>query len=143
MLAGGPALAKGDRQNMTGKQEQGMEHCPSAVPGAKTTVNDVPGGVVVIVRAPDDQVAQQHIRTRVQYQLDAQAGPMRGALEHTGMGTGSGRYGFCPGMIENTKLEVEWLADGAKMTVRADKAEDVSRLQAATHKRARALAQQR
>jgi hypothetical protein len=141
LLSATPALAKNDRENMTGKKELGMERCPSAVPGAKTTVTDVPGGVVVTVRAPHDGVAQAEIHSRVQFQMDAQAEPTRGAIEHTGMGTGSGRYGFCPGMIEHTTLDVQWLADGAKMTVRADKPEDAAQLQSTTRQRARALAQ--
>lgn len=139
LLAAMPAFAKGDRENMTGKKELAMERCPSAVPGAKTNVKELPGGVVVIVRAPDDPVAQAEIRNRVQFQLSAQADPTRGALEHTGMGTGSGRYGFCPGMVENTTLDVEWLADGAKMTVMADRPEDVARLRETTRQRAQAL----
>jgi hypothetical protein len=77
----------------------------------------------------------------VEFQKTAQAEPTRGALEHTGMGTGSGRFGFCPGMIEHTSLDVHWLADGAKMTVRADNPEDAAQLQKTTHQRARALSQ--
>jgi hypothetical protein len=139
-LVAGPALAKSGGENMTGNKELGMERCPSAVPGSSTTVSDVPGGVAVTVRAPRDPIAQAQIRERVQFQLEAQADPTRGSIEHTGMGTGSGRYGFCPGMIAETSLAVEWLADGAKMTVTANKAEEAARLQATTHKRAQALA---
>lgn len=81
-------------EDMSGRRELVMSHCPSAVEGATTRVTDITDGVVITVRAPRDPVA----------------------------------------------LHVEWLADGAKMTIRADRAEDVTRLQSTTHKRARALA---
>ena len=143
LLAAAPALAKSGDANMSGKRELAMEHCPSAVPGAKTTVSDVPGGVAVTVRAPHDGVAQAEIHDRVQYQLRAkgQAAPARGTIEHTGMGTGSGRFGFCPGMVTHATREVQWLPDGAKLTVRAEQPADAARLQATTRQRAQALSQ--
>ncbi len=134
-----PAIARSD-DDMTGQKELQMERCPSAVPGATTRVTDIDGGVVVLVGAPLDPIAQQEIRRRVQSQLELADRPERGSIEHTGLGTGSGRYGFCPGMLERTTIHVEWTTDGAKMTIRADRARDVARLQASTHKRARALA---
>jgi hypothetical protein len=127
-------------ENMSGQRELIMSHCPSAVEGATTRVSDIAEGVIVTVRAPHDPIAQQEIRRRVQFQLEIVDQPERGAIEHTGLGTGSGRYGFCPGMLQQTSLDVEWLSDGAKMTIRADRAEDVPRLQSTTRKRARALA---
>jgi hypothetical protein len=137
VAAGGIAFADED---MSGRRELAMEHCPSAVDGAITRVADLVDGVEVTVRAPHDPVAQQEIRRRVQYQLEIVDQPERGAIEHTGLGTGSGRFGFCPGMVEHTSLDVEWTTDGARMIIRADHAEDVPRLQKTTHKRARALA---
>ncbi len=117
-----------------------MEHCPSAVPHARTEVRDIPGGVELTVRAPDDAFAQQEIRRRVQFQMQISEQPERGSIEHTGMGTGSGDLGFCPGMNAGTSLEVSWLGDGATLTIKADKPGDVKRLQKSTHKRAKALA---
>lgn len=125
-------------ENMTGKRELGMDRCPSAVPGASTRVTDIPSGVVVTVTAKDP-LGQQEIRRRVQIQLEVNAQTERGAIEHTGLGTGSGRFGFCPGMGERTSLRVEWTTDGAVMTIHPDRAQDVKRLQSVTHKRARWL----
>ena len=55
-----------------------------------------------------------------------------------GLGTGSGRYGHCPGMVQGTDVFVEQLDNGAKITVRAD-APDVARLQKSTQARVKAL----
>lgn len=134
------AFADRGDEDMTGQRELQMARCPSAVPGSTTRVSDIERGVVVTVRASGDPIAQQEIRRRVQAQLELVDQPERGAIEHTGLGTGSGRYGFCPGMLEHTSLDVEWIADGAKMIIRADRAQDVSRLQSAARRRARALA---
>lgn len=127
---------RGD-ENMTGRKELEMQHCPSAVPGAITRVTDIDRGVVVRVSAPLDPIAQQEIRRRVQYQLEIADQVERGAIEHTGVGTGSGRFGYCPGMLQHTSLDVEWTADGAKMVVRTDEVTNVRWLQTTTHKRAR------
>ena len=142
LLAGALSAARADRgdENMTGRRELQMASCPSAVAGAVTRVTDVADGVVVAVRAPLDPVAQLEIRRRVQKQLELVDRLERGAIEHTGLGTGSGRYGFCPGMLEHTSMAVQWTGDGAIMTVRPDRAEDVRRLQSTTHRRARWLA---
>ena len=141
LIAGGPAaLADRGNENMTGKRELQLARCPSAVSGAVTRVTDIDRGVIVSVRAPLDPIAQAEIRRRVQVQLELVDQPERGAIEHTGLGTGSGRYGYCPGMLEHTSIDVEWTSDGATLTIRADRAEDVAHLQATTHKRARALA---
>jgi hypothetical protein len=134
------AFADEGSTDMTGKKELAMQHCPSTVPGATTKVSDIADGVVVTVQAANDLLAQQEIRQRAQYQLEIGDAPERSAIEHTGLGTGSGKYGFCPGMTAGTTLEIKWLPDGATMTIRADKPEDVKRLQKSTHKRARALA---
>jgi hypothetical protein len=137
------AFADDGARDMTGRKELAMQQCPSAVWNATTKVSDIPDGVTVTVSAADDLLAQQEIRRRVQFQIEIADLPERSAIEHTGLGTGSGRYGFCPGMMAGTSLAVKWLPNGAIMTIRADKAEDVARLQKSTHKRARALAAKR
>jgi hypothetical protein len=67
----------------------------------------------------------------------------RGAIEHTGGGTGSGKYGFCPGMIEGTRVAVDELPDGARLTVRAASEPQVRSLQKMTHERLRQLSAKR
>jgi hypothetical protein len=140
LLLAPSAFADEGALDMTGKKELAMQHCPSTVPGATTKVSDIADGVVVTVQAPNDLIAQQEIRSRAQFQLEIIDAPERSAIEHTGLGTGSGKYGYCPGMTAGTSLEIKWLPDGAILTVHADKADDVKRLQKSTHKRAKALA---
>jgi hypothetical protein len=141
MLAAAAPLAADERSSdMTGKKELAMQHCPSAVPGAITKVSDIADGVEVTVVAPNDKLAQEDIRGRAQYQLEIVDQPERSAIEHTGFGTGSGKYGFCPGMMSDTSIALRWLPDGVVMTVRADRSGGVAELQKSTHKRARLLA---
>ncbi len=141
MLAAVPAFADPPRgSDMTGKKELRMANCPAAVAGASTDVANLPNGVIVTVRAPDDPIAAEEIRRRVRFQLEIVDQPERGAIEHTGVGTGSGRYGHCPGMLEETKFDVQWLSDGARMFVRADGPAEIARLQKSTRKRVAALA---
>ena len=137
-----PLAARADRgdENMTGQRELQMASCPSAVAGAVTRVTDLRDGVVVAVHAPLDVTAQLEIKRRVQKQLELVDRLERGAIEHTGLGTGSGRYGFCPGMLEHTSMSVQWTTDGAIMTIKPDRAGDVRHLQSITHRRARWLA---
>ena len=125
-------------ENMTGKRELGMENCPSAVQGAVTRVTNTKEGVVVTVTAKDAR-GEREVRRRAQIQEEVSAQPARGAIEHTGTGTGSGRYGFCPGAMRNTRLEARDVPGGSQMTVRAAQASDVTKLQQRSHERAEAL----
>jgi hypothetical protein len=140
LLGTAPLHADERSLDMSGKKELGMQHCPSAVSGATTRVSDIAAGVEVTVQAPRDLIAQQEIRRRAQYQLEVVDQPERSAIEHTGLGTGSGKYGYCPGILVGTSLAIRWLPDGVVMTIRADRPGDVRALQKSTHRRARALA---
>jgi hypothetical protein len=139
-----PAAARANDagDDMTGRRELVMAHCPSAVPGSVTQVSDIDGGVAVTVRAAGDAVALAEIRRRVQFQLEIADRPERGAIEHTGLGTGSGRFGFCPGLVAHTSLAVDWTPDGARMLIRAERPADVPHLRASTRKRAHFLYRQ-
>jgi TusA-related sulfurtransferase len=136
------AGAKDTTEDMTGKKERQMAHCPSAVPDAKTTVEDTKSGVILTVTA-EDPSASERIRVRAHDQERIGLLPGRGALEHTGGGTGSGKYGFCPGMIEGTRVAVDDLPDGARLTVRAASEPEVRSLQKLTRERLRQLSAKR
>jgi hypothetical protein len=125
-------------QNMTGKKEESMANCPSAVAGAVTRVVDTPDGVELYVtaRRPD---AQREIQQRATRQAEIAIDAARGSMEHTGLGTGSGRYGYCPGMLQQTTVAAFDLPDGARLVVKPFRVEDVPALQKITHERARAL----
>lgn len=138
LLLAGCASTKTKAEDMTGKKEQSMANCPSAAPGAHTTVANIPDGVQLTVTAPDP-TQQQEIRRRAQKQLAVGMHEQRGALEHTGQGTGSGKFGYCPGMIQDTVVSVDELPDGARITVRANQPSGIPRLQKDTAQRAEAL----
>lgn len=143
LVCAAPAVAKDKGaagENMTGQREHAMANCPSAVQGANTTVVNRKDGVDVLVTARDP-AAQQEIRRRARVQQKVAWQPERGAIEHTGGGTGSGKFGYCPGLIQNTKLEIADTSDGARLTVHAASKEDVPRLQRQTRARAAALKQ--
>jgi TusA-related sulfurtransferase len=143
LLAGGVASAKNPTtEDMTGKKEHDMLNCPSAVPNAKTTVQDLKDGVVVTVVA-SDSAARHEIQRRAQKQEQVAMQSARGSLEHTGAGTGSGKFGFCPGMIQGTRVAVDELPDGARLTVRAAGEPETQSLQRMTRERVRELSSKR
>lgn len=127
---------------MTGKKERQMAHCPSAVAKSTTTVRDTKSGVIVTVTAVDS-AAREEVRRRAHMQETVAMQPDRGAIEHTGGGTGSGKYGFCPGMIEGTRVAVDDLPDGVRLTVRAASQSEVRSLQKTTRERLRQLSAKR
>ena len=133
-----PALAREQTENMTGARERQMANCPSAVPGASTRVINRGDGVAVVVTS-DDPTAQQEIRRRARVQQKVAMQPERGAMEHTGTGTGSGKFGYCPGLVQNTRVQIEERPDGARLMVHAASSEGVRALQQQAHARAAAL----
>jgi TusA-related sulfurtransferase len=138
LLAPTLAAAKDAAPDMTGKQEHRMANCPSAVPSSATSIIDAKDGVILTVTSADT-TAVQEIQRRADMQANVAAQPARGALEHTGAGTGSGQLGFCPGMEQGSLVKVEDLGNGARIVVRAEKATDVAQLQTSTRARLRRL----
>ncbi|HEX6835864.1 MAG TPA: hypothetical protein VF334_04790 [Polyangia bacterium] len=125
--------------DMTGKRELAMLHCPSSAPGATTVVRDTRDGVELDVTAPDP-FGRHEIRRRADVQKNvASARRTRGHDEHTGQGTGSGRYGYCPGIMQSTTVTVVDIAGGVRLSVRAATPEAIAELQRTTHARAARL----
>lgn len=138
LLAPTLASAKQTNPDMTGKQERQMANCPSAVPRATTSIANRESGVVLTVTS-NDAAAIKEIQRRAQRQAHIAAQPARGALEHTGAGTGSGQFGFCPGMQEGSRVKVADLANGARIEVRAEPGTEVDHLRTSTRARLRRL----
>jgi hypothetical protein len=132
------AWAEPSGVNMSGLKEQSMARCPSAVEGARTEVIDLADGVEVWVTA-DDPRAEGEIRRRADLQADASKLGLHGPREHTGLSTGSGRFGFCPGVVQQTRLTAADVPGGTRMTIKPFDPRRVSTLQRITHERARAL----
>ena len=142
-LFSGVAAAKGTTsEDRTGLKEHQMANCPSAVAGATTIVENTKSGVIVTVTSDDDKKSDE-IQRRAHVQQNVALQNARGALERTGGGTGSGKYGYCPGLIQGTTVAVDDLPDGARMTVRAASPNEVQSLQQMTRARLRDLAAKR
>jgi hypothetical protein len=142
LLAAPLALGRAPEQlNMTGKREQAMQQCPSAVQGAQTKAVDTADGVELNITARKE-TTRQEVRKRAHRQEEISMQGERGALEHTGQGTGSGRFGFCPGMSEDTRVQAIDTSDGVQILVRANSPESIKRLQDATHQRLTAMRKQ-
>jgi hypothetical protein len=142
-VLGSVALAKNtsiSAEDMTGHKERQMANCPSAVPGAKTAIDDRKDGVAVTVTAPPgDDAARDQIRRRAHKQLEVGMQPERGSIEHTGHGTGSGKFGYCPGLVQGTRVAVDDVPGGARLIVRATSEPQVQALQQMTRARLRRL----
>ncbi|MDX2091728.1 MAG: hypothetical protein SFX73_27960 [Kofleriaceae bacterium] len=122
--------------NMSGAKPRDMANCPSAVPGARTTVEMIPDGVVVTVTS-NDAAAQQEILKRVE--LQAQAAQVPPGAPHSGKHGGPARVGFCPSVHDDTTIDVEKVDGGAQMTVKPVSKRHVGELQASTKARAARL----
>jgi hypothetical protein len=92
-----------------------MAHCPSTVTGAKTEIQDAPGGISLVVTAADEQ-ATKEIRARSAF-LASSAQNDVNSIGHNGSGEGGGIFGRCPIVMRNTKVEVTDVNGGSKLVV--------------------------
>ncbi len=101
-----------------------MAHCPSAVDGAKTVINDVDGGVELTITAPAAP-ATGEIRSRTKLLADAvKVSAIDGGKTHNGSGEGGGVFGRCPIVLKNTVFGASDVEGGTKVTlVPSDKGE--------------------
>jgi hypothetical protein len=123
--------------NMTGERPRNMANCPSTVPGASTTVEMIPDGVVVTVTG-NDAAAQQEIMKRAELHARAAENPPGGPA-HTGKHGGPARIGFCPSVFDDTTIDLAKVEGGVQMTVKPVSKKHVAELQASTKARAARL----
>ena len=110
-----------------------MAHCPDAVPGAKTAISDVAGGVQLTVTATDAAAAAD-VRARIQALLDAQK-TQTGSVRHSGNGEGGGLLGRCPVVLKDTTVTAATVDSGSKITVLAKNPTEVDWLRRETRDR--------
>ncbi len=110
-----------------------MAHCPDAVPGAKTAISDVAGGVQLIVTATN-ATATADLRARLQALLDAQK-TQSGNVRHSGNGEGGGLLGRCPVVLKNTTVTAADVDTGSKITVLSKDPDEVDWLRRETRDR--------
>ena len=92
-----------------------MAHCPSTVTGAKTEIQDVPGGIALVVTAADEQ-ATKEIRARASFLASSAQNDVT-STGHNGSGEGGGIFGRCPVVMRNTKVDVSEVSGGSKLVV--------------------------
>lgn len=113
-----------------------MQHCPSAVEGAKTVVKDTKEGVIVTVTGTGDGVKE--IRARAKHTAEVAKLVESPKVEHNSEGKGGGGLGHCPVVVEgDTTVEVKDVEGGSEITVKAKK--DPAALQKEAKARAAAL----
>jgi hypothetical protein len=115
-----------------------MRNCPSAVASARTTATRTPSGVDIAITS-DEPTARAKIVTLTRFHASLHDS-LPGLGAHTGLHGGPGNIGFCPIIHASTRVTFEPTDDGVRVHVVAISPADVSKLQAATAARDRALA---
>ena len=110
-----------------------MQHCPTAVAGAKTEIKDNKDSVDVVVTATDAAKTEE-IRKRAKHMVEAaKADPT--SVAHNGEGHGGGGLGLCEIVLKDTMVAAEDVDGGSKITVKPTKAVDFEWLKKETHAR--------
>jgi hypothetical protein len=99
-----------------------MQHCPTAVAGAKVDVKEIADGVELTVTGKGD--AEAEIRKRAKHLADA-AKQDPTSVAHTGDGHGGGGLGTCLVVLKDTTVAAEDVPGGSKITVKPVKAVDL------------------
>jgi hypothetical protein len=110
-----------------------MQHCPTAVEGAKTEIKDAKEGVEITVTATAKDKTEE-IRKRAKHVADA-AKQDPSTVAHEGNGHGGGGLGRCEVVLKDTTVTSEDVEGGSKITVKPTKAVDLEWLKKETHER--------
>ena len=114
------------------EMDERMRHCPVALEGASSTVEDIDGGVRFIVKVPDNEVDEA--RRRAHHLVDFAAKKTReGHGEFDGKG--GGRMKNCPVVTDGVTITAIDIPGGAQLDVIADTAH-IAQLRADTRARA-------
>ena len=110
-----------------------MQHCPTAVEGAKTEIKDAKDGVEITVTATAKDKTDE-IRKRAKHVAEA-AKQDPTAVEHKGDGHGGGGLGRCEVVLKDTTVTATDVEGGSKITVKPTKPVDLEWLKKETHER--------
>jgi hypothetical protein len=115
------------------EMDERMRHCPLALDGATSTLEDIPGGVRFVVTAPVAVVGEA--RRRAQHIVEFAAKRTRDG--HGGFdGKGGGRMKNCPVLTDDVTITVSEIASGVQLDVTGGP-ERVDQLRSETRERAR------
>jgi hypothetical protein len=110
-----------------------MQHCPTAVAGAKTDIQDTKDGVEITVTSKDATKTEE-IRKRAKHVAEsAKAQPT--SVVHNGEGHGGGGVGLCEVVLKDTTVTAQDVAGGAKIIVKPAKTVDLEWLKKETRSR--------
>jgi hypothetical protein len=133
--AEGKAEGKSDGKLATkppDEMDEKMRHCPVAIDGAQSTMQDIDGGVRFSIKAPE--AAVDEARRRAHHIVDFAARKTREG--HGGFdGKGGGRMRNCPVVTDNVTITATDIDGGARVDV-VTTAERVEALRAETRERA-------
>lgn len=110
-----------------------MQHCPTAVAGAKTEIKDNKDSVEITVTS-SEAAKTDEIRKRSKHMVDA-AKQDPTAVVHNGEGHGGGGLGVCEVVLKDTTVTAEDVDGGSKITVKPIKPVDFEWLKKETHAR--------
>ena len=110
-----------------------MQHCPTAVAGAKVDIKDNKDSVEITVTSTEAAKTDE-IRKRAKHLVDsAKIDPT--SVLHNGEGHGGGGVGLCEVVLKDTTVAAEDVDGGSKITVRPVKPVDSEWLKKETHAR--------
>ncbi len=124
-IPAGPAAAQAER----------MPRCPNVVQGATTVVTEVPDGIELRITADGDR--QDEIRRRATA-LASAAEDTRG--KHQANGAMNARFGRCPVVMRNTKLETREIPGGIAVVVKPQNVRELGWLRREVEARAAQVA---
>ena len=111
--------------------DERMRHCPLALDGAASTLDDIDGGVRFVVKAPEGVVAEA--RRRAHHIVEFAAKKTREG--HGGFdGKGGGRMKNCPVVTDDVTITATEVDGGAQLDIVTEPAR-VERLRAETRER--------
>src|SRR5690606_28986073 len=123
--------AAGSAKKPPDEMDERMRHCPLALDGATSTLEDIDGGVRFTIKAPEAAIAEA--RRRAHHIVDFAAGKTRaGHGEFDGQG--GGHMKNCPVVTDDVSITATDITGGAQLDVKA--LGDVARLRAETRARA-------
>jgi hypothetical protein len=131
LLASGYAMAQKGGEKLVGGGA--MQHCPTAVPGAKVIVAETVDALeITVTHAKADQAAE--IRKRAAHVVDA-AKAEGTKVQHDGAGHGGGGLGQCVVVLKDTTITAADVEGGTKLTVKPTRPIDFEWLKKETKER--------
>jgi hypothetical protein len=131
MAATDSGMAMGDAGSA---HDAHMANCPSAAPGATTTLKDIEGGIEISITGKDEAAAKE-IKARMTKLAEADKNEADAGVKHDHAGSGHGTYGRGTIVMRNTKLTTADIPNGVKATVLASNKTEVDWLRRETRDR--------